>query len=109
MHTSVPDRSACIAPRSCATGCTPSACRSAAAGPNTNIFSPFDKYFPLCRGHLVVALEGFELVHGVGVGGGPHPLHCLPGGHHPDVLHGDDGVQEQLESLLVVGSSEPAS
>ena len=104
-----PDRSACSAPRSCATGCTPSACRSAAAGPQTNIFLTLDKYFPrLLCGHLVVALEGFEGVHGVGVGGGPHPLHCLPGGHHPDVLHRHDRVQEQLEPLLVVRRGEPA-
>ena len=37
----------------------------------------------------------------------PHPLYCLPGCHHPHVLHGDDGVQEQLEPLLVMWSGEP--
>ena len=71
-------------------------------------FHHWTNIFPVCWGHLVVALEGFELVHGVGAGGGPHPLHCLPGGHHPDVLHRHDRVQEQLEPLLVVRGGEPA-
>ena len=59
--------------------------------------------------HLVVTLEGFEGLNVLQWGGMSHPLYGLPGCHHPHVLHGDDRVQEQLESLLVVGSGEPAS
>ena len=57
--------------------------------------------------HLVVALERFECLNVLQWRGLPHPLYGLPGCHHPDVLHGDDGVQEQLESLLVMRSGEP--
>ena len=34
-------------------------------------------------------------------------LDCLPGGHHPGVLHLTDRVQEQLKPLLVMGRGEP--
>ena len=57
--------------------------------------------------HLVVALERFEGLNVLQFGWLPHPLYGLPGRHHPDILHGDDGVQEQLESLLVVRGGEP--
>ena len=65
---------------------------------------------PLCyqlQPHLVVTLERFEGLNILQGGGMSHPLYCLPGCHHPHVLHGDDGVQEQLEALLVMRSGEP--
>ena len=57
--------------------------------------------------HLVITLEGFEGLDVLQRRGLPHPLYGLPGCHHPDVLHRDDRVQEQLKPLLVVRRGKP--
>ena len=57
--------------------------------------------------YLIFALEGLE---GVDILQGrriTHPLDGLPCRHDPDVLHGHDGIEEQLEALLVVRCGEP--
>ena len=59
------------------------------------------------RPHLVVTLERFEGLDILQWGGMSHPLYRLPGCHPPHVLHGDDRVEEQLESLLVMRSGKP--
>jgi len=50
----------------------------------------------------IVAIEGLEALDAVQRRGIAHPLDRLPVGHEPDVVHGDDGVEEGLEALLVV-------
>jgi len=57
---------------------------------------------------LVLTLKGLELVDLADGGGVTHPLDGLPSGDHPHVLHGDDGVEKQLEALLMVGGGEPS-
>lgn len=56
---------------------------------------------------LVVALEGLEVVDAVQRSGVPDPLQSLPVGDQPHVVHGDQGVEESDEALLVVRLGEP--
>ena len=106
-YQDTPGRSSCTSHRTCATGYTPSACRNGVVGPehyNSQILTLIGANL---ASYLVVALERFEGLNILQWGGIPHPLYGLPGCHHPHVLHGDDGVQEQLKPLLVMRSGEP--
>ena len=74
-------------------------------GPENEVLD--EKLLNLNQTYLIITLERFKVVNVVQVSWVSHPLDSLPGGHNPDVLHGNDCVQEQLKTFLVMGSGEP--
>ena len=61
-----------------------------------------------CTAYLsMFALEGLKHERINRVGQVTHPLDCLPTGDKPDVIKGQNGVQEPLETLHIFGFIEP--
>jgi len=58
---------------------------------------------------FTVALEGLKIERVNRVGQISHPLDGLPTGDKPDIIEGQDGVKEPLESLHIVRLRKPGS
>ena len=66
-----------------------------------------EKVIDWLNGYGIVAFEGLEALDTIERSGITDPLNGLPVGHQPDVVHGNDGVQEGHETFLVVRRREP--
>lgn len=119
------DRCACSGRQTCARRCKPSRRYTVSASPAySNVIQLVDWVFTsnkngYCQGktfvftdrfvtYRIVAIEWFEGFDAIQWRRIAYPLNGLPVRYQPNIIHGDDSVEESFKSFFMMSCSEPS-